>query len=282
MGQRHVRVAAVDLGHTVLAEQEQVLPQETAPAEVVRGAAELVARVLADARLEPGQPPGGALGPAALRQVLGLPEQVALHVDDDADLGALGEWTWGAARDRADVVYLEVAAGVGAGLVLGGRLHRGAGGTAGEVGHLVVDPAGPPCGCGSRGCLEALVGAPALVAAAAAAGAARPTAADVVTAARGGDPRCRDVLAAASTALGAAVGGLCNVLDPELVILGGELAAAEELVLGPLRAALERGAVRAAADDADVVLGTLGPRATVLGAVTLALHNVLAVERRVP
>ncbi len=86
-----------------------------------------------------------------------------MRVENDANLGALAEMVWGAGRGCSDLVYVKAATGVGAGLVFGGRLFRGAGGTAGEIGHMTVDERGPVCRCGNRGCLEALAGADAVL-----------------------------------------------------------------------------------------------------------------------
>ena len=86
-----------------------------------------------------------------------------MRVENDANLGALAEIVWGAGRDCSDLVYVKVATGVGAGLVLNGRLYHGAGGTAGEIGHVTIDEAGPVCRCGNRGCLEAFAGAEAVL-----------------------------------------------------------------------------------------------------------------------
>ncbi|MFD8741375.1 ROK family protein, partial [Streptomyces sp. NPDC059618] len=84
---------------------------------------------------------------------------VPVHVDNDANLGALGEMVWGSGRGVRDLAYIKVASGVGAGLVIEGKIYRGPGGTAGEIGHITLDESGPVCRCGNRGCLETFAAA---------------------------------------------------------------------------------------------------------------------------
>lgn len=293
-GKRHLRVAVADLGHQVLAERAVELDPDHDAGHGMRVAAGLVDEVLAEAAIDrhtivgvgmglPGPIrrstgelgsatilPGwvGVRGQQAMSARLGLPVQV----DNDANLGALGEWNWGAAKGCADVVYVKVSTGIGAGLILGGRLFRGAGGTAGEIGHTIVDPAGPVCRCGNRGCLETLVGVPAVLELLA------PTLGpvtlrEVLARAGEGDLGCRRVITDAGTAIGAAAATLCNLINPERIVVGGDLGAAGELLLAPIRDALDRAAIPSAADDVDVVAGVLGERAEVLGAIALVLRD---------
>jgi predicted NBD/HSP70 family sugar kinase len=290
----HLRVAVADLAHTILAEAEEPLDTDHAAHEGIALAGRLVRGLLAQAGVAPervagvgmgipGPLPaaGGAIGDSAI-----LPAWIGIEpgalmsselgidvlVENDANLGALAECVWGAGRGHSDVLYVKAGAGVGAGLMLGGRLHRGARGTAGELGHLTIDPSGPVCRCGNRGCVEALTGAEAIV------GLLRPrhgaslTLADVIELARAGDHGCRLVIGDAGRTLGLAVAGACNLLAPELVIVGGELAQAGDLLLDPLRAAVRRAGI-AAMREIPVTAGVLGERAEVLGAVALALSE---------
>jgi predicted NBD/HSP70 family sugar kinase len=158
-------------------------------------------------------------------------------------------------------------------LIIEGRPFRGAGGTAGEIGHTIVDPEGPVCRCGNRGCLETLVGAPALLEL------LRPTLGpltlrEVLARADDGDAACRRTIADAGGAIGAAAAGtLCNLFNPDRIVVGGDLGAAGELLLAPLRDALLRAAIPSAGADVDVVAGVLGDRAEVLGAIALVLRD---------
>jgi predicted NBD/HSP70 family sugar kinase len=289
-GHSHVRVAIADLAHTVLAEAEAAVEVDQAAADGIALAGSLVRRLLAEAGGGsvtavgmglPGPLAGDEVGDSAilpgwigarpeemLRAELGMP----VRVDNDANLGALAETVWGAGRGCSDVVYVKAATGVGAGLVLGGRLYRGATGTAGELGHLPVDETGPICRCGNRGCLETLAGAEAVLEPLRRRRAGITSLRDVIDAAAAGDRACARVIEDAGRALGRGVAGACNLLGPERVVVGGELSRAGDLLLDPLRASLRRatiGAVR----DVDVVGGVLGERAEVLGAVALVLRG---------
>ena len=180
-----MRVAVADLAHTVLAEAEEPLDVDHEADEGVALAGRLVRRLLDEVGVAADRVTGVGMGlpgplrrdsgevgdsailpgwigarPEALMQAeLGLP----VRVENDANLGALAEIVWGAGRDCTDLVYVKVATGVGAGLVLNGRLYHGAGGTAGEIGHVTIDDGGPVCRCGNRGCLEAFAGAEAVL-----------------------------------------------------------------------------------------------------------------------
>lgn len=291
-GKRHLRVVVADLGHRVLAERAEELDSEHRAELGMDEAARLVAEVLAEVTVERSAVVGVGMGvPGPINQVTGelgsstilpgwvgvrarsaMSERLGLEVqvDNDANLGALGEWTWGAGRGAANVAYLKAATGIGTGLIVDGRPFRGAGGTAGEIGHTIVDRDGPMCRCGNRGCLETRVGALALLEL------LRPahgelTVRDMLARAHAGDQACRRVLADAGAAIGAAAANLCNLLNPERIVVGGELGAAGELLLGPLREALARAAIPSAAADVQVVGGELGERAEVLGAVALVL-----------
>src|SRR3954447_4118661 len=181
----HVRVAVADLAHTVLAEAEEPLDVDHEADEGVALAGRLVRRLLDDVGVAADRVTGVGMGlPGPLRRDSGeigdsailpgwigaRPEALmeaelgrAVRVENDANLGALAEIVWGAGRGRSDLVYVKVATGVGAGLVLNGRLYQGAGGTAGEIGHVTIDERGPVCRCGNRGCLESFAGAEAVL-----------------------------------------------------------------------------------------------------------------------
>ena len=300
-GKRHVRVAVADLAHAVLAEELREVADDLPAADAVGCAAELVDAALAAAGAEredvvgvgmglpgpvhrgTGEPgdstilPGwvGVRAAEVMADALGLPVEVA----NDANLGALSEWRWGAGRGVRDLVYLKVATGVGAGLILRGEPFTGWGGTAGELGHIVVQPGGAICRCGNRGCLETVAGAPALLAGLGPAQGHRLTIADVVARAGAGDAGCRRVIADAGRAVGTAVAATVNLLNPQRIVVGGDLAAAGALLLDPLRDALDLAAIRSAAAEAEVVEGALGDRAEVLGAVALVLRRGAALVR---
>jgi glucokinase len=224
--------------------------------------------------------------PVALRARLAARTGCPVFLDNDVNAGALGEHRWGAARDLADVVYVSVGTGIGAGILIGGRLYRGAGGAAGEVGHMVVDADGPPCPCGNRGCLEVLASGQAVGATASAAiagGAASPalealardgtaiTARDVFAAASGGDAYARGLVQRTGEWLAVAVVNLVNLFDPQRVVLGGGLTHTGDLLVAAVRDALGRRAGWLATDPKVLVPAALGPDTGVAGAAAVAL-----------
>jgi predicted NBD/HSP70 family sugar kinase len=196
-------------------------------------------------------------------------------VENDANLGALAEAASGAGRAAVDLVYLMVSSSVGAGLVLNGRLYRGSLGLAGEIGHVAAVPGGAVCRCGNRGCLETVIAPPVLLELLRSRHGPL-TVGEMIELACGGDRGCRRVLADAGRALGEVVAMLLNVLNPELVVVGGELAAAGDLLLDGVRESLRRAALPAAPVAARVVAGTLGDRSEVLGAIALVVSDAAA------
>jgi predicted NBD/HSP70 family sugar kinase len=213
-----------------------------------------------------------------LSDALGLP----VTVDNEANLAALAELWFGAALPNFLLVSGEV--GVGAGVVLDGRLFRGTRGLAGELGHVVVDPTGPRCGCGANGCLEQLAGQEALVRNAELAGAISTSTADpngavaqLVALASAGDARVLRVLAEAGTALGVALAGAVNLFDVPAVVLGGLYAQLGQWVVGSLSAELEQRVISHGWEPLDVRISVLGADAAMRGAAGAVVQGVLAV-----
>jgi predicted NBD/HSP70 family sugar kinase len=209
---------------------------------------------------------------ARLRERVGVP----VHVGNDANLGAIAEWTFGVGRGADDLIYVMLSDGVGAGLILNGRPYEGAAGAAGELGHVTVVDGGFVCRCGNRGCLETVVGTRALVGAVAHSRGPDTTLADVVEMAVAGDPGCHRVVADAGRTIGRALSGICAVLDPKLVIVGGGVAAAGAPLLDGVREVLARRLPPAISQGVVVTAGRLGDHAEVLGAVALATRRTSA------
>ncbi len=197
-----------------------------------------------------------------------------VYVDNDANLGALGEQVWGAGHGARDLAYIKVASGVGAGLVINGQIYRGPGGTAGEIGHITLDESGPVCRCGNRGCLETFTAARYVLPLLHSSHGTDLTMARVVRLAAEGDPGCRRVVADIGRYIGSGVASLCNLLNPSRVVLGGDLAEAGDLVLGPVRDSVARYAIPSAARRLKVLPGELDSRAEVLGALALVLDEM--------
>ncbi len=216
-----------------------------------------------------------------------LRDRLAAHyhaptvVENDATAAALGEWRFGAGQGCASLLYVTVSTGVGGGLILDGRLYRGRDSMAGEVGHLCVDPHGPLCPCGRRGCLEAVAAGPAIVRRLDQLQAQQPslpcllrgkadyTSRDVAEAAAQGDVLAQAALQDSAQALGRAIGGLLNVLNLERVIVGGGVMGAGEFYLGWVRETAERTAL--AGVHVDIRPAALGAEAPLWGAAALAL-----------
>ncbi len=168
-------------------------------------------------------------------------------------------------------MFVKISSGVGAGIIIGNKLFHGSGGTAGEIGHLTLDEQGPMCRCGSRGCLEAYTSAGAVTAMIAG---QFPQARldDIVRAADDGDVSARRALEDAGLHLGWGLATIVNLLNPSVIVIGGDMARAGELLLEPARIGLRRHALDAVAQT-PVLASTLGERASLVGAVLLAAER---------
>jgi glucokinase len=204
---------------------------------------------------------------ALVAERLGVP----VVVDNDANCAVVAEWLSGAARGRSWVVLLTLGTGIGGGLVLDGALYRGSIGAGAELGHVPVDLDGPACfgDCPGRGCLEALCSGTAI-----ARDAGMP-ADEVTRRAFAGDQAAIELLRDVGTKLGAGLAGLAMTFNPEIIVVGGGVMGAGELLLAPARQELARRALAPSA-DVDVVAAALGPQAGMIGAALLAREKVVA------
>lgn len=295
-GHSHVRVAVGDLAHEVIAEETVSIDVDSSAAHGLDQAERLVRVALRRVGAEPEDVIGIGLGVPGPIEASGAVGSVSIlpgwagvnpreemvrrlgrpvYVDNDANLGALGEATWGAARGVTEAAYIKLATGIGAGILVGGRVYRGVSGTAGEIGHITLDETGRMCRCGNRGCLETYAGARHLIEL------LRPTYGDdeeltvgrVVEVALAGDVAFRRVIADAGRYVGLGVANVCNLLNPQMVVVGGELAAVGDVLLDPIREVVRRCTLPSAGDRLSVVAGVLGERAQVLGALALVIHE---------
>ena len=156
-----------------------------------------------------------------------------VEVENDANLGALAELVWGAAKGQSEVAYIKVSTGIGAGLISSGRLQHGVGGTAGEIGHTVVADGGPVCRCGNRGCLETLASTRSIAELLSDSRGEQISSRRLLELCAAGDAAAQRLIGDAGRAIGIAVANLCNLLNPECVIVGGDLSAAGEILLEP-------------------------------------------------
>jgi glucokinase len=223
---------------------------------------------------------------AIMAERLGLP----VFVDNDANVAALAEHRAGSARGAREAVVLTIGTGIGGGLVLRGELYRGAIGVGAELGHMVIDADGPRCqgNCPNRGCLEALASGTALAREAARLARERPgsglgrahaagheLAGPLVTElAHDGDPDAIEVLSLIGTRLGVGIANYVNIFNPEVVVVGGGVIAAGELLLAPARAEVAARALPPARDSVRIVAAAFGVEAGMIGAAAMALDGV--------
>ncbi|HEY3560996.1 MAG TPA: ROK family transcriptional regulator [Kribbella sp.] len=200
---------------------------------------------------------------------------VPVLVENNTRLEAVAEFTWGAGRDVRDVLYVGLSTGIGSGLLLDGNLHHGgARGGGGEIGHLSADSSGAPCPCGNRGCLVQYASLPAVLAELAPVLGEDAGLDELLASAAAGQPETLQALREAGELTGRVLANICNLLNPERIIVGGELARAGDLILEPIRATLRRTAM-SLTRDADVVAAELdlGARAGASGAAALVLRQ---------
>ena len=220
-----------------------------------------------------------------LRGELERATSLPIVIDNDANVAAYGEWRSGAARGFNDVFFVTMGTGIGSGLILGGELQRGSRGFAGEFGHFKIDLNGLECACGSTGCLETLASGPNIVRRVreqlfsdpsfSVSSLARDmegtlTGERVVRAAMEKDELALSVLKETGQILGAAIASVINLLNVEVVVLGGGVMAAGDLILQPIREETRRGAVKPCFECCRVVAAELGQDAGIIGAALLA------------
>ena len=219
-----------------------------------------------------------------LRKILQARLGCRVFLDNDANAMALGEYRFGAGRGTANLIALTLGAGIGGGIVLDGKLFHGPRYSAAEIGHLVINEAGPACGCGSRGCVETYVGhryfirevkrrlrtSSGLLKSWVLKEKRELTPELVAQAARRGDRLSREMWRQTGAHLGTALAGLVNILNPERIIIGGGMAQAGTLLLGPVRAVIRKKSFPIAARSVKVMPAQLGVDAGVIGAAALA------------
>jgi len=299
IGHRHVRAVVADLAATVLSERLAEVDVDQSSAVALDVAADLAAACLEEAGIPTGgdrvvavglgvpgpvDPRSGSMrspilpswrgtSPAGeLAARLGRP----VRIDNDANLGALGETAYGSARGMEEVLFVKASTGIGAGMVLAGRLYRGATGIAGEIGHVRFDDDGPVCKCGNRGCLETVVSAPRLVELLTSAYGADLTVEQMLDLGDAGDAGVNRILDDAGRALGRVLADLCNHLNPGVIVIGGDLGRSRAFLSG-IRDSVDRYAQPDIASALDVVPSDLGARASLMGALVVALDETAVV-----
>ncbi len=218
----------------------------------------------------------------AVKRALNLP----VILENDANAAAVGEYAFGAAKNFQNAVIVTLGTGVGGGIIINGALLHGVNGTAGEIGHICVEPRGAPCGCGSFGCVEQYASATAIVRLAREMQDQYPnsilndknplTSFDIYQAGIAGDALALETFRRMGFYLGAALADLVNVLNPEVIVIGGGASAGWDLFIQPTREQIRRHAFREPAATVKIVRATLGDNAGILGTGKMAFDRIKA------
>lgn len=216
---------------------------------------------------------------------------VPVTLNNDADLGALGEWAYGAGRGEKNLAYIKVGSGIGAGIIINQQIFVGSTGSAGEIGHLTIDKNGPLCTCGNYGCLEAFASGSAIeIQARVLVESGKRTLLaesnhkdisvnDVADAARRGDLEAQEILNRSGTFIGIAIAGLINLLNPSVVIIGGGVAEVGDLLTAPIRKLVKERSLPASEHAVKITTSILGRHSTLIGALVqaagVAVHNMV-------
>ena len=300
IGATHATAALADLAGTVLVERREDLDVATGPEHVLGWVESVIAEMLADQRRGVGELAAIGIGlpgpvehstgrainppimpgwdrfdvPAHVQRAFDVP----VLIDNDVNIMALGE-QHAHLPDVDDLVFIKVSTGIGAGLISGGELQRGAQGTAGDLGHVFVARAPEvTCRCGNQGCLEAVAAVPALANALRAAGVQVEEDHDVVGLVRGGDPLAVHAVRQAGRDLGEVLAVLVNLMNPSAIVIGGSLAVAGESLLAGIRETVYQRSLPLATEHLQIVTSRAGERAGVLGAAALAIGHVLSAD----
>lgn len=292
-GRSHVRLVLASPGNKLKAERFVPLPVGHLAADSIAIAAVLLEEALAESGISRSRVIGAGVGiPGPIDHRTGtvirgaiLPEWVGVNivsqlehalampvlVDNDANLGALAQITWGDHRSAKDLVFLKIGSGIGAGLILNGALYYGHTGITGEIGHSTIYDQGLVCRCGNRGCLETVASTAVMIDLLSRGEPTPLTVPGIIGLANSGDVATLRVIDDAGMAVGKAVANVANMINPEIVVVGGPLAALGEVLLDPIRRGLVRHAVPSVGQGTAVVMSSLGDRAEALGALSLAL-----------
>lgn len=304
LGGTNLRTAAVDDAGNILFRAKNETPQNGGAEEIVKALAEAAencrenlkdGKISAVAAAVPGSvnyQAGLIVKAPNLPMLDGFPLAKALEeklkirafLENDANAAAIGENWLGASKGFANSIMVTLGTGVGGGIIIKNEILRGADGTAGEIGHISVEPFGHWCGCGNNGCLEQYASATAIVRhskeligefprAADLLKAANPTAEDIFKIANDGDKLAREVFRRQGLYLGIGLAGLINTLNPEIIVIGGGAAAGWDLFMPQLKEEISKRAYKDAAKRAKIVRAELDDDAGILGAAKIAIKG---------
>lgn len=295
IGRRHLRVVLAGLDYRVLQEEARPLPLGHSAAQGVEAAADLLDKLLDQGRISRSSLLGAGIGiPGPIDRRTGtvvqgaiLPEWVGINiretfgerlrvpvfVDNDANLGALAQVAWGPHSSVDNLMFMKIGSGIGAGLVLNGALFYGNVGITGELGHTTISEHGLVCRCGNRGCLETVASTSTMIELLSRGTTDSVSTSDIVTRALAGDTATLRVIDDAGLAIGRAVAHVANLINPELVVVGGPLTELGEILLQPIRRGLTRHAVPIIGETTTVRMSSLGDRAEALGGAAVVLSQ---------
>jgi predicted NBD/HSP70 family sugar kinase len=301
VGQTEIQVILADVSHSVLYDQTAYLELDYSPETAIKDVRRLIAEAYEgqwqqrDGLLGVGIGVGGPVNPVTgkmlraggmptwagvdMRELFGpIFPDVPIFCDNESNCSAIAEMTWGAAQGYDDFILYTLDLGVGGAIVSGGRVLRGIAGGAGEFGHVVLDPNGPLCRCGNRGCVEAYASfRDSLVEAERHFGRSLRLA-DVVDLALGGDDTCRRLIEKTGEAGGHGLGIIGSIFNPTLIVVSGRLAGAGDILMKPLQRSFERFALVKHGDVPDTARTVLRPsrfadNGACMGAVGLVLRH---------
>jgi predicted NBD/HSP70 family sugar kinase len=293
-GRSHLRIVIATLDYRIIGEELVPLPVGHLSQDAIEVAVTLLDTMLVRNAIAPDAVLGVGIGiPGPIDRRTGtvvagaiLPEWVGItlgdlaerfdfpvYMDNDADLGALAEVTWGPHGGVANLTFIKIGTGIGAGLILGGAQYRGNIGVTGEIGHTLIHEHGLMCRCGNRGCLETVASTSIMIELLSRSRPAARSTGDIVRNALDGDPATLTVVDDAGLAVGRSLSTIVNLLNPAVIVIGGPLAGLGDVLLEPIRRGMQRYAVPEIVESTELVMSALGDRAEALGAAALVLQQ---------
>jgi predicted NBD/HSP70 family sugar kinase len=302
LGAIHCRLAVVDLAGDVLEERPEDLKIEDGPEHVLAWVQDRFAKLLAATGHTPRDVRGIGIGvPGPVEFATGRPVappimpgwdgvaipryftdrwSVPVLVDNDVNIMAVGEHRSRVWPDCDHMLYVKVATGIGCGIMAGGEIYRGAQGCAGDIGHIRLDRRDDAiCRCGNTGCLEALASGPAVARQLTARGYETHNARDVVARVRSGNRDAIELVRTAGRLIGDVLAGAVNLLNPQRILIGGDLAAADKPLLAGIRESVYRQSPPLATRDLEISRSRLDDRAGIVGAAHMVIEEVLASDK---